>query len=195
MTRYQDATVAIATASAAAVLAAYTSLQTAGFIVAAARLVARYNVRAVALADVAFAGLAHALPLGLTRPDDDEERLVRSFTSLVQRIQHVPEVELEGVELGEIVLEPDAAEPDPPEIAEAKVRRIARGEPLDAGRIAFHQAMVEREAIGWTRKIDADPCELCAFLADGKVLPVTQRMYDHPGCNCVSVPIFEEGAA
>lgn len=169
---YQATTAALATASATTVVAAYEAVPPATFVLTAARLLARFNLRAVALADLSLASVLDALPLGLTRPEGDADRLEKSFTTLVERIRE-----------------------DPPEIAVAKVERISRAEPLDAGREAYLEAMVEREVIGWTRKTDADPCELCASLADGTVLEPSHPMYDHPGCNCQPVPVLEGAAA
>jgi hypothetical protein len=169
---YQESAAALAQASEAAVASAYETLRAAGFIIAAAQIVAVFNVRAVALADLAVASLLATLPLGLSRPDDDDERLVVSFTTLLDRIAE-----------------------DPPEVARAKVSRIAMGEPLDSGRLGLRQAMAAhpRLVVGWTRRARPDACELCRALADGTVLPPEHRMYDHPGCNCVPVPVPIEG--
>lgn len=192
MTTYQESAAALATASAAAVVGAYTTLRAAGFVVVAATLVARYNVRAVALADLAFASLVRSLPLGLGRPDDDQERLLGSFTTLVDRIAE-----------------------DPPEIAEAKVTRIASAEPLRAGQLAYSEALQvhasaapvtpieidqkpERGIIGWRRVLNADACELCRWwYRGGYVYPPERLMRTHISCQCAQEVVFDtkEGAA
>lgn len=167
---YQDSALALAAASVQAVVKAYAALATAGFIVVGAGIVALYNLRAAALADLSLAATLNALPLGIGRPDQDVERLNRSFSTLTDRIAE-----------------------DEPAVAQAKVERLAKAEPLDAFRESFQEGMVAREVAGYRRKLNAEACELCNWLAqDGKVFAPEKKMYAHPGCGCVAELVLEE---
>jgi hypothetical protein len=188
---YQQQLGALAASSAAATLGAWQLLPSPAFVGVAASLVARFNVRAVALADAALATLLDALPLGLARPDDDEERLVGSFTTLLERIDAAP-------------LEHDT---------QARVERIARAEPLHAAQLAFSEAVelhasgatvtVERpeparaptepvRIVGWRRKLNADACELCRWWSrGGQLFPPDRRMPTHVSCLCEQELVFD----
>jgi hypothetical protein len=171
---YPDETQSLARRSEAAVLAAFAAYETAAFITTGAAVVASFNAAATALADMALASIIKTLPLGLARPLDELDRLVRAFTTL-----------------GELIAD------DEPEAARAKVARIARAEPLDAGREAFQAAMKAHPevVIGWRRQTQPGACERCLALADGTVLATDSKIIDHPGCNCVAVPVTRKQAA
>ena len=135
-------------------------------------LLVRHNARATALADLALTAtllraLRRPLPaLGLGLPDDEPDRLTQALTTLFD----------------------DTNEPRP------RLARLARAEPLAAGRRAYTAGMVERDVPGWRRRTGTDPCPLCRTLDDGSVLPPSVPMADHPGCSCTPVPVLEGGA-
>lgn len=170
---YQQATVALATASEAAVLAAWTAFRlVTDFVAGAALIVARFNVRATSLADLYVAKTVDAQPVGLGRPDD-QPRLEASFMSQI-----------------EVIEERD----DPQDVARAKLARIARSEPLHAGRAATQEAMVTHGVDGWRRQVNGDACELCRWLVkDGKVFPADARFHVHSNCSCTMVPVGGRG--
>lgn len=182
MTTYQEAAAALAASSAAATVGAWQVLPPALFPGLAATLVARFNLRAVALADAALAALVRGLPLGIGRSDDDEERLMKSFTTLTSDIAELPAEE-----------------------AVTHVERIGRAEPLRAGQVAYGEALAAhaagitvglehavRRPIGWRRGLNPDACELCRWWArGGYVFAPEQGMRTHPQCSCVQVPAFD----
>lgn len=162
---YADTTDRLADASEKDLLTLYRALDREAFTVAAARVLARYNARATTLADLSLALTTRGLPVGLI-PADETARLELSFRTLTERIDN-----------------------DAPEIAEAKVARIARAEPLSTGRRAYRDAALRRGLEGgWTRAAAGNACDFCKRLADGTVLSWETSMADHPSCNCVQVP-------
>mgnify|MGYP007126047937 CR=1 FL=1 len=69
---------------------------------------------------------------------------------------------------------------------------------LDAGRRTILDAVEEdREAIGWARITDANPCAFCAMLASrGPVYSeATARFEAHPHCACVAAPVWSRDEA
>ena len=147
-----------------------------------ATTIAASNANAYALADRALADqLATILgreqvPLGLVPPDDDADRLADATTTALDRHDQ----------------EPSATSTFQTATAATAfaLARLAFAEPLTAGRDAHQAAMAERDVPGWTRNTGPDPCELCASLDDGSVLPPGTRMADHPGCACTAVPVI-----
>jgi len=85
-----------------------------------------------------------------------------------------------GGALGQILADDNPAE---------RLVRLARAEPLATVADASHKALRERR-VGWTRRVDADPCPLCASWADGKVRAATARMARHVGCACMAEPVL-----
>ena len=168
---YRDSTLAIADASESATLRVFRNHDVfrdhdeATFIVLAPGIVAGFMASAVALADLSLAAYLRKLPLGL-EPPDERGQLIKTFTTLTDEIRDY----------------------DPP-IAEAKVSRLARAEPLHIGRVAYRDAALRRGLSGWTREASPTACELCLSLADGTVLSWDTLPVDHPGCACVQVPV------
>ena len=132
-------------------------------------VIARHCAKAVGLADVALTAMlrketGRALPtIGLGLPDGEVDRLISAVETVLD----------------------DANDPRP------RLGRLARAEPLQAGRRAFHDAMKRRGIPGWTRRTGGtDVCPLCQQLDDGSVLPPTVPMATHPGCSCVATPVL-----
>lgn len=104
--------------------------------------------------------------LGLGAPEGDLARLEKAMETL----------------MGELPTTPDP---------EARLSRLSRAEPLEAGRAGFHTAMQERRVPGWRRATAGAACELCRRWAAGGVFPVSTSMLSHPGCSCVQEPVME----
>lgn len=69
---------------------------------------------------------------------------------------------------------------------------------LDAGRQTVLDAVEEdREAIGWTRITDANPCAFCAMLASrGPVFSEdTAAFQAHAHCACIAAPVYHRDEA
>ena len=73
---------------------------------------------------------------------------------------------------------------------EARLRRLARSEPLLTAAATVHTAMERHGATGWTRLVDRDPCPVCRGWADGVTRAATVRMARHLGCGCIQQPVF-----
>lgn len=142
------------------------------FVAALAALIARANHRATSAADLALAATLTlqlhrpVLPLGITPPPDEADRLTTAASTLLAAL-------------------PVVADPL------ARVLRLARSEPIAAAQRAYNDAMrASTHVTGWTRQVSPGACELCQALA-GDVLPVTVEMFHHPGCTCTAVPVTE----
>lgn len=86
-----------------------------------------------------------------------------------------------------------AEAPDVDDLAEsreARLRRLARSEPLVTVASSITTAMVARKATGWTRLLDRDPCSICRSWADGVIRSPGTRMARHLGCGCIQQPVF-----
>lgn len=140
-----------------------------------AALVARYNGRACAVADLALAAtvsvaLRRAVaPLGIAPPATDVKRLQRAARTLREAIP---------------------ATPDPA----ARVARLARSEPLTTAARAYSDGMARsRHVEGWTRGLSPNACQLCRWWwRDGRVWPKTHPMPTHKGCTCTPIPTVTE---
>lgn len=73
-----------------------------------------------------------------------------------------------------------------PDNAEMRLTRLSRAEPFKAAQTAVHAAMQEQTLVeGWTRQMDADPCQLCRWWSrNGRVWPKQHPFQSHTGCNC-----------
>lgn len=84
-------------------------------------------------------------------------------------------------------------------IDETKTRivRIARNEPQEIAKQTYGKAMEASPKVeGWTRGLDADPCELCVWWSrDGRVWPKNYPLQHHKGCNCTQVPVLSDKVA
>lgn len=75
-----------------------------------------------------------------------------------------------------------------------RLSRLGHAEPVDAGAETF-EAFFETEqrddVAGWTRKLDADPCDLCRWwAANSHKFNHRARMPRHNGCACTQLPII-----
>lgn len=122
------------------------------------------------------------------RPDGDPDiepvPVVNPEPEPVAEVQPVPAPEPEAALEPEHRPEP-VAEPEPDETAN-RLERLARSEPLDTGQ-AITVEIINRIPVvkGWTRKLDADPCQRCVRWAeDGRVFHPKAHFKRHFGCNC-----------
>ncbi len=90
----------------------------------AATVVAAANIQAAMLADVFMAGRLGTQPLGISRPLDEPERLVKALGMIIE--------DTDTQALGKIVIaDTDTATPLP-----KRISRLARSEPLSASQSA-----------------------------------------------------------
>lgn len=178
---YRETLHELADATEAQVVAAYEqyeqgNLDEAAFVALVAAFVAAANNQAAALADLSLAlSLTVALeavvvPMGLTPPDGDAERLTRAAKTLVDRLPGTP---------------------DP----RARVGRLGRAEPLRTAAGVYSKGIAASEVTtGWVRGRDADPCQLCTWWwREGRVWPKDHPMPTHPGCSCTPIPVTVRG--
>lgn len=152
-------------------------LAAASLAAAAAATVAAANRRAVTIADLLVASMLakggrQVVPLGLTVPESDRDRLVDAVRSVLA-------AEIESVSTREELAASRAA----------RLGRLARAEPLAAGQDGVQRAMTGQGVRRWVRQTDPSPCELCRRWDDGVARPVTARMLTHVGCGCVQRPV------
>lgn len=198
---YQEQAETLAASAAAQMLALYAAMQTGGIapsmaVEAMAAMVNAANAAATTLADVFASAQVEAAagvpspPTGIA-PRDDTERLVKAVETILDDLPE-PAAPAEAAEP-----DADADEPDPAETAAMRLERLARSEPLETGQ-AVTVEIVNRLPLvkGWTRKLDADPCERCQRWAeDGRVFPPDHRFKRHYGCNCQQQIVTTEGKA
>lgn len=103
-----------------------------------------------------------ATPVSGAAPADDVERLTKAVST--------------------VLTDDDIAVPD----AGTRLERLARSEPLDTGQRAVAAVMsVHPQVEGWTRHMDADPCQLCKWWwREGRIWPKEHPFQKHKGCNC-----------
>ena len=138
-----------------------------------AAAIAQANSRAYALADLSLAatvmlGTGDAVPVvGVLPPYGDTERLSKAATTVL-----------------------DVAQAS--DTPEAIVCRLARAEPLESAANAYGQAMQRQPLVeGWTRNMDADPCQLCTWWwREGRVWPKAHPFQRHKGCACTPRPVL-----
>lgn len=149
------------------------------FVGMAAAVIARARVRGVSLADMALtAQVIRALgdvdvPLGITPPDNDVDRLQLSVATVLED-------------------RPDYIDTDArlEESRRARLVRLARDSSAESSTWAMRLAMLERGIRGWIRETDANPCVMCQNLADGVVRSPRVVMKRHTGCCCVQRSVF-----
>ena len=75
-----------------------------------------------------------------------------------------------------------------------QIVRLATGETLDAAHKAYGDTMAGMKTVkGWTRGLDADPCELCIWWArEGRLFRPQHPMPRHKGCTCHPVPTVQK---
>lgn len=125
--------------------------------------VAAANTQAATLADLYLAHLLELPPLGLTvLPDTD-----RLSTAIL------------------------TAASDQGTNPTDALTRLGRAEPLSTAQSTLQTGMRDRQVSGWTRVTGGSPCQMCADLANGAVLPVSVDMATHPGCSCSQSPVSD----
>lgn len=220
---YQAATDELAASSVAGVLALYAALQAGGLapatvVPAMAAVIATANAAATTLADVGVTAqieVASGVPTPPTGivPRDDTERLIKAVETILDDADepdedHADESDTDELdepdedaaheldEPDEDADEPGTDEPDE-HAARTRLERLARAEPLETGQ-AITVEIINRLPVvaGWTRKLDADPCERCVRWAeDGRVFPKDHHFKRHLNCNCQQEIVTTEGKA
>jgi hypothetical protein len=78
------------------------------------------------------------------------------------------------------------------EVSAAIVSRLARAEPLESAATAYSQAMQQQPLVeGWTRNMDADPCQLCRWWwREVRIWPKNHPFQTHKGCACTPRPVL-----
>jgi len=188
---YQASTEALAAAAQAQALSVYTAYQ-AGRIAREqavsliTAVVNTANAAAVSLADI---GLSLQIeqatgiptpPTGIT-PTDATERLEKAVDTIL--------------ESDENSLLPEASDTLSPTSAEQmRIERLARSEPLEAAQNATIAAIQQQPLVeGWTRQMDADPCQLCRWWwREGRIWPKEHPFQSHKGCNCTPNVVLAE---
>lgn len=175
MTPYQLTLLALAAESEAAAINLWRQVEQLGddlFRASLAAVLAVFNRRAAALAETAFAAQATvaaqtAVPVLGLAVADDMERLTKAATTVmdVARASEVPET---------------------------IVGRLGRGEPLNTAARTFSDNVRESKLTeGWTRDMDADPCQLCRWWwRNGRTWPKQHPFQTHVGCACVPRPVW-----
>lgn len=190
---YQAQTEALAAATAAQMLALYAALQAGGMgsgdaTAAMAAVVNVANAAATTLADlfvtaqIEVAAGQPAPPTGIA-PADDSERLAKAVATILDELDDdTADEPAEDTDDGEDST--DAT--DPVETAAMRLERLARAEPLDTGQSVTVEIINRLPRVeGWTRVLDADPCERCQRWAeDGRVFPKDAHFKRHLNCNC-----------
>ena len=135
---------------------------------------AGYNGRARSLAATAFAAQASIVtatptPVTVLPLPDDTDRLAKAATTVldVARASDVPE---------------------------AIIGRLGRAEPLNTAARTYSGSLGASPLVeGWTRQMDADPCQLCRWWwREGRVWPKEHRFQTHTGCACVPRPVWRK---
>jgi len=75
-----------------------------------------------------------------------------------------------------------------------RIERFARSETLETAQSATVEAMQHQPLIeGWTRQMDADPCQLCRWWwREGRIWPKEHPFQSHKGCNCQPKVVLAE---
>lgn len=186
--QYQGQTEALAAGTVAQVAAAYTALQV-GQLTAAeaaqviAATIAAANVAASTLADAFIsAQIEHATgipaPAVGVPPRDDSERLALAARTIIADLDH----DLQSIPQGQ----PSDTQNDPVRTAGLRFERLAHSEPLETTQRFSVEVMAGQPIVqGWTRQMDADPCQLCRWWwREGRTWPKDHPFPSHKGCNC-----------
>ncbi len=175
MTPYQDTLLTLAIESESAALELWWKVDELGdelFAAALAATIAIYNGRANSLAAVAFAAQASiaadaAVAVEPIPFHDDTNRLAKAATTVLSTARAS-------------------------EVPDDIIARLGRAEPLTTAARTYTTAMASSPRVdGWTRQLDADPCELCRFwAANGRVFNKKHEFRTHVGCVCVPRPVW-----
>lgn len=178
MTPYQITLLALAAESETAALGLWSQIDDLGedvFTAALAATLATHQSRAASLAATAWAAQAtvavgEAVPVTpIVLPEWEIDRLARAATTVTEVARESP-------------------------VPEKIIGRIARAEPLKTASDTYHDQLSTSELVeGWTRGMDADPCQLCVWWSrDGRVWPKQHPFQRHTGCACVPVPVWRK---
>lgn len=202
---YQASTEALAAAAQAQALSVYTAYQAGRIareqaISLIAAVVNTANAAAVSLADIGLSlqiEQATGIPTPPTgiAPADATERLGKAVdTVLDEEPPATAEQPAEIAELEEVSTEPDSPEPPKPDTQKMRIERLARSEPLETAQNATIDAIQQQPLVeGWTRQMDADPCQLCRWWwREGRIWPKEHPFQSHPGCNCSPKVVLAE---
>jgi hypothetical protein len=190
--RYQASTETLAAAAQSQALAVYTAYQAgrltrdqAVTLIAAA--VNQSNAAAVSLADAGVSvQIEHATgqptPATGIFPTDDADRLEKAVHTIFDEDQPAA---------GEAA--PEGEQPPPPD-TQMRIERLAHAEPLEAAQNATVDAIQQQPLVeGWTRQMDADPCQLCRWWwREGRIWPKDHPFQSHKGCNCTPKVVLAE---
>lgn len=207
---YQEETTTLAEKTSAQVLAALAAY-VAGTLTldAVAALIAAFiaagNSGAAALGDLALAATVTlqtgtpAAPIGITRPDDEGERLDRAARTILADLhEHLSTDRLREPKQMLLSTRGAAADVDA-EIEKAHNRflRLAEAEIRQAAAEAFDAALKESEAvIGWTRGLEPEACQLCRWWwREGRVWAPEHPFQTHTGCDCSQIPVTRKESA
>lgn len=175
MTPYQETLLALAAESESAALELWWQVDTLGdalFAAALAAIIATYSGRAITLASLAFAAQASIatgapVPAVAVLPAVDTDRLAQAATTVIDvaRASDVPD---------------------------SIIARLARAEPLNTAAQTFSGQVADSPLVeGWTRQMDADPCQLCTWWwREGRIWPKEHPFQTHTGCACVPRPVW-----
>lgn len=209
--RYQAATEALAAQTQSQALAVWTAYQSGRLardqaVSLIAAVVNFSNASAVSLADAGIsvqieqaAGIP-APATGIT-PADATDRLLKAVDTILEEGQTAAiESEADVIDVPAAADEPASdvpAEADslqPPPDTQMRIERLARSEPLEAAQSATIEAMQRQPLVeGWTRQMDADPCQLCRWWwREGRIWPKEHPFQSHKGCNCTPKVVLAE---
>ncbi|WP_301149580.1 hypothetical protein [Mycobacterium simiae] len=188
-----------------------------------AAVVNQFNAAAASLADVGLSAQIEQAagiptpPTGIV-PADSTARLEKAVNTILSEDQPPaenvdltrqsdnlagqPHSEEQAVEVDRSEQSPGPeSEPravEPPEISpphsQMRIDRLARSEPLEAAQQATIEAMQQQPLVeGWTRQMDADPCQLCRWWwREGRIWPKDHPFQSHKGCNCTPRVVLAE---
>jgi hypothetical protein len=175
VTPYQETLLALAAESEAAALALWAQVDQLGdrlFAAALAAVLARFNGRAASLAVTAFAAQASILtaqphPVAVLPDLGKTDRLAKAATTVL-----------------EVARDSD--------VPEKIIARLGRAEPLNTAARTYSNTLSTSPLVeGWTRHMDADPCQLCRWWwREGRVWPKKHPFQTHTGCACVPRPVW-----
>ncbi|BBZ04884.1 hypothetical protein MCHIJ_43210 [Mycolicibacterium chitae] len=178
MTPYQERLLELAIESESAAISLWWRIDEIGDDVFSAHLaavVAMHNAQAASLAATAFAAQAtvavgSAIPVAVTDlRDRDINRLAKAATTVIEVARESP-------------------------VPENIIGRLARAEPLKIASDTYQEQVASSELVeGWTRGMDADPCQLCQWWSrEGRVWPKAHPFQRHTGCACVPIPVWRK---
>ncbi|KAA1248796.1 hypothetical protein F0Q45_18615 [Mycobacterium simiae] len=185
---YQARTAGLADSAAVRVAGVYAALR-AGHLTAdeAQQLIAATvnaaNAASFSLADAYIAmqieqATGTPTPTTGVLPLDELERLLLAVHTIFEGLVQQAEAHIAASQRHEGTADPHTAE--------MRLERLARSEPLETGQKASVAAMTAQPMVeGWTRQLDADPCQLCRWWwRDGRIWPKDHPFPSHKGCNC-----------